>query len=43
MGAEAARLLIGRVEDPAFPFSVMQVPVALVPGESLGRVPEGTV
>ena len=41
MGTEAARLLIGRVEDPAFPFSVMQVPVALVPGESLGRVPAG--
>lgn len=39
MGTEAARMLVGRVEDSAFPFRVMQVPVALVPGESLGCVP----
>ena len=39
MGTEAARLLIGRVDDTAFPLRVMQVPVALVSGESLGCVP----
>ena len=39
MGAEAARLLISRVEDAAFPISTVQVPVSLLPGESLGRVP----
>ncbi|MGN1020950.1 MAG: LacI family DNA-binding transcriptional regulator [Aristaeellaceae bacterium] len=39
MGSEAARLLISRVEDPAFPFSTVQVPVTLLTGESLGSVP----
>ena len=39
MGREAARLLIGRVEDAAFPSSTVQVPVTFLPGESLGRVP----
>ena len=39
MGMEAARLLISRVEDPAFPFSTVQVPVSLLPGESMGSAP----
>ncbi|MGN0970964.1 MAG: LacI family DNA-binding transcriptional regulator [Aristaeellaceae bacterium] len=39
MGMEAARLLISRVEDPAFSFSTVQVPVSLLPGESMGSAP----
>ncbi len=39
MGREAARLLIGRVEDVDFPSCTTQVPVTFLQGESLGPVP----
>ena len=39
LGAKGAEMLIGRIEDPAYPCTVHHVPVTLVEGESMGAVP----
>lgn len=40
LGEKAAEMLIGRIEDPNYPSQVVQVPVTLIEGDSMGPVPQ---
>lgn len=37
LGTQAARMLIGSIENPSLPVSRLQIPVKLITGESVGR------